>query len=134
MLELREAFAEQEIFFVTYRSARAQELRSTHRVYELANIGANPLRALAALWPAWRILRREQPTTLVSTGAEIAIPFFVVARMLGIRTIFIESWCRVRTASGTGRFLYGFADVFFVQWPQLLAVYGSRARYEGGLL
>ena len=42
MLELREAFAEQEIFFVTYRSARAQELRSTHRVYEHANIGANP--------------------------------------------------------------------------------------------
>lgn len=134
ILELKEAFAGQEVFFVTYRSTRAQELRSEHRVYELANIGTNPACALAALWPAWRILRREQPATLISTGAEIAIPFFVVARVLGIRTIFIESWCRVHTASGTGRFLYRLADVFFVQWPQLLAIYGPRARYEGGLL
>jgi hypothetical protein len=51
-----------------------------------------------------------------------------------IRTVFVESLCRVRTCSKTGKALYPLADAFFVQWPQLQEAYGPKARYEGGML
>lgn len=133
-LQLLEAFEGQDLFFVTYHSRRVEELEQHYRVYALSNIGTSPLRMLRSLPAVWRILRRERPDVLVSTGAEIAIPFFLLAQVMRIRTVFVESWCRVHSPSGTGKVLYPLADVFLVQWPQLLAAYGARARYEGGLL
>lgn len=134
MLELVGAFEGHDLFFVTYRSGRVKELEQHYRVYALDNIGASPLRMLGSLPVTWRVLRRERPGVLVSTGSEIAIPFFILAKVLNIRTVFVESCCRVHNPSGTGKVLYPLADVFLVQWPQLLAAYGSKARYEGGLL
>jgi UDP-N-acetylglucosamine:LPS N-acetylglucosamine transferase len=133
MLHLLEAFEGHDLFFVTYHCQRVTELDRCFRVYALIDIGRNPLRLLGSLPAAWRILRCERPDTLVSTGSEIAIPFFALAKLLHIKTIFVESWCRVRSASGTGRVLYPLADVFLVQWPLLLTAYGPKARYEGGL-
>lgn len=134
MLQLTAAFEGHEVFFVTYRCPRGRELAQRFLVYELEGVGTNPWRIWLRLPAAWRILTAERPAVLVSTGSEIAVPFFVLGRVLGMKTIFVESWCRVNTPSRTGRALYPLADVFLVQWPQLLAVYGAKARYEGGLL
>jgi len=134
ILEMMDAFDGHEVFFVTYHSRRVDELERRYRVYAFPNIGASPFRLFSSLPRAWYILRHEQPDALVSTGSEIAIPFFLCAKVLQVRTIFVESLCRVRTRSRTGRMLYPLADAFFVQWPQLVEAYGPKARYEGGLL
>jgi beta-1,4-N-acetylglucosaminyltransferase len=134
MLSVIEAFEGQEIFFVTYEGMRLEELARHYRAYALKNIGTSPWRLLKSMTVAWRILRRERPDAVVSTGSEIAIPFFVLAKVLRIRSVFIESVCRIHSASGTGKVVYPLADVFLVQWPQTLEAYGTKARYEGGLL
>jgi beta-1,4-N-acetylglucosaminyltransferase len=134
MLELLPAFAGHDVFFVTYRGGRAEELGQSHRVYTLDNIGTSVWRMAASAPVAWDILRRERPGALVSTGSEIAIPFFAFGKVLRIRTVFVESFCRVKTRSGTGKLLYPLADAFLVQWPQLLSLYGAKARYGGGLI
>ena len=134
MLELLEAFEGHRLFFVTYHSRRVKELKRHYQVYALPDIGVSLIRMLSSFPVAWRVLWRERPGALVSTGSEIAIPFFILSKVLRIRTIFVESCCRVHSPSGTGRVLYPLADVFLVQWPQLLAVYGSKACYRGGLL
>jgi beta-1,4-N-acetylglucosaminyltransferase len=134
MLELIAAFEGHELFFVTYQSERVKELMERYPVYALRNIGTNPFLLLSSLPATWSILRREQPDLLVSTGSEIAIPFFMLAKFLRIRTVFIELCCRVTSASKTGRVLYPIADTFLVQWPQLIDIYGAKAKYEGGLL
>ncbi len=79
-------------------------------------------------------IAKERPTIIVSTGSEIAIPFFYLGRLLGIATLFIESWCRVKTPSGTGRLVYPVATHFLVQWEPLLERYGSKARFRGRVL
>jgi UDP-N-acetylglucosamine:LPS N-acetylglucosamine transferase len=80
------------------------------------------------------ILIKEKPDIVISTGAEIAIPSFVFAKIMRIKTIYLESWCRVKTKSGTGRILYFIADVFLVQWPNLINKYGKKAYYKGGVI
>lgn len=131
ILHLMEAFEGHETFFITYDSARTRELE---RKYLLRNIGKNPLLMAYALFSIFRILRKEKPKLIVSTGAEIAIPAFYLAKLFRIKTIFIESWTRVVQPTGTGRIVYPVSDVFLVQWERLLARYGKKAKYEGAMI
>ena len=75
---------------------------------------------LINLWEAFKILRRERPDVLLSTGAGLIVPFSLVARFLfGIKTIYIETMAYVDRPSLTGRAMYYLADFFYYQWPSL---------------
>ena len=131
LLCLKEAFEGHETFFITYDSLRT---RGLERRYLLKNIGTNPLVMAQAFLSMLRILLKEKPKLIVSTGSEIAIPAFYLAKVLGIKTIFIESWTRLDRPTGTGKIVYPVSDVFLVQWERLLSKYGKKARYEGAIL
>jgi beta-1,4-N-acetylglucosaminyltransferase len=134
MLMLVPAFEEHERFFVTYSGTRTESLADQERVYLLQNIGTNPLLMAKAFLRALWILLKERPAIVISTGSEIAIPFSWTGKLLGARIVYIETWSRVRTRSGTGPLVYPVADLFLVQWPDVLRLYGSKARYEGGVV
>jgi beta-1,4-N-acetylglucosaminyltransferase len=55
---------------------------------------------------------------VVSTGAGVAVPFFAVAKLLGIRTVYVEVFDRVDHPTLTGAICYPLTDVFAVQWPE----------------
>jgi beta-1,4-N-acetylglucosaminyltransferase len=122
--------------WATYIAQRTQKLAqsSSETFWLFPNIGTNPLRLLAALFWAWKVLRIERPKVIISTGAEIALPFFYLGKLFGARLIFIESWTRVDQPTRTGRLVYPITDLFLVQWPELLDRYGPRARYAGRIL
>ena len=82
---------------------------------------------------AWRVLGRERPIAVISTGAGLAVPFLLVARLRGIVGVYIESLARVSELSLSGRISYRLAREFLVQWPELATRY-PRARYEGRVL
>lgn len=132
-LRLLEAFEGHDIFFATYHSSRNEELMKIARVYSTQNIGSNIWRMLKAIPWALGILLKEKPNVIFSLGAEVAIPFFYLGKLLRIRTIFIESWSRLSNPSGTGRIIYPVSDVFLVQWEQMLKQCGKKARYEGAI-
>lgn len=56
--------------------------------------------------------------------------FFGVAKT---RTIYVESFARVKSLSLSGRILYLVVDRFLVQWPLLKEKY-SRAEFKGVLV
>ena len=91
---------------------------------------ANLLRNLRL---AWRVVRRERPDVLVSSGAGVAFPFFVVARVLRIKTVYIEVYDRIDLPTLTGRLCYPLASLFLLQWPEQRRFY-PRGRLIGGLL
>ena len=86
---------------------------------------------VAGLQSLWALVR-FRPRAIISTGPGVAVPACVLAKALGVRVIYIETGSRVFALSSSGRILYRFADLFFVQWPELLAQY-PRAIYEGRL-
>lgn len=71
------------------------------------------------LWEAWRILRRECPRVILSTGAGPAVPFAMIGKLLRIPTVFVETCAQVTEPSLTGRLMYYLADRFFYQWKTL---------------
>jgi UDP-N-acetylglucosamine:LPS N-acetylglucosamine transferase len=129
---LSEAFDGHETVYLTYDTLRGRQL--DERKYLFRKIGFNPLVMVLVVLQLIPVLLRERPDAVVTTGGEIAIPALVLAKLFGVETIYVESWCRIRTRSGSGRLLYHVADLFLVQWPQLTDVYGEKARYEGALI
>jgi|SRR5580704_3490258 beta-1,4-N-acetylglucosaminyltransferase len=85
------------------------------------------------LWEAWRILRREKPSLILSTGAGPVVPFALIGKMLKVPTIFVETIAHVQQPSVSGRIMYRLADRFFYQWRSLEKAF-PRATYGGRLV
>lgn len=64
---------------------------------------------------ARRVLRRERPDVVASTGAGLALPFLLLARSHGAVGVWIETWDRVVAPSLTGRLVGPWVDAFVVQ-------------------
>ena len=73
---------------------------------------------------------KEYPDVIVTTGAVVAIPICIYAKLFKKKVIFIESIARVYTPSKTGKILGKIADLFLVQWEEQLKCY-SNATYGG---
>jgi len=114
---LREAYAGHDHFYVVNEPIALPD-DMAGRTYFIRH-AERDWRVLANLVEAWRILRRERPSLLLSTGAGPAVPFAIVARWLRIPVVFVETMTRVRRPSLTGRLMYLLADDFFYQWTEL---------------
>ena len=67
---------------------------------------------------AWRLLRSWRPDVVVSSGAGVAFPFFLLAKLLGKRTVYVEVYDRIDSPTMTGRLCYPFSDLFLLQWEE----------------
>jgi beta-1,4-N-acetylglucosaminyltransferase len=82
---------------------------------------------------AWRLLRRYRPDVVISTGAGVAFPFFVLARLFRAKTVYIEVYDRIDVPTLTGRLCYPLASRFLLQWPAQKRFY-PRGEVIGRLL
>ena len=78
------------------------------------------------------IFLKERPDAVISTGVFVTVPICVFAKLFGKKVIYIESFAKVTSPTKTGRFLYQFADRFYVQWESMLEVYPN-AKCLGGI-
>ena len=132
MLRIIGAFDGKDIFFISYTSSRTNDLQ--YKKYLIENIGKNIFRMFISFFKILSIYINERPDIVVSTGSEIAIPALLLARIMKIKTVYIESWCRVKTKSFTGKLMYFVSSVFLVQWPHMAKEYGKKARFEGSVI
>jgi UDP-N-acetylglucosamine:LPS N-acetylglucosamine transferase len=93
----------------------------------------NAWNALRNFVLAVRTIWRERPSVVVSAGAGVAVPFFIVAWLLRIPTVFIEVYDRIDTATMTGRLCGPFTTRRYVQWESQVACYPD-AEVVGPLL
>lgn len=79
------------------------------------------------------IFIRQRPRIVLSTGSGIALSTCMLGKLFGSRIIYVESGARVTQPSKTGKFMYRYADVFYVQWRGMLKYYPN-AIYVGRLI
>jgi len=72
---------------------------------------------------AIRLLRRYRPDVVVSSGAGVAFPFFLVARALGAHTVYLEVYDRIDIPTLTGRLCYPLSSLFLLQWQDQMQFY-----------
>jgi len=79
-----------------------------------------------------KVYRKEKPDMVICTGVLAMIPICLIAKFSGKKLIYIESFAKVTSGTMTGKFLYKFADQFYVQWKSMLEIYPN-AIYIGGI-
>ena len=77
---------------------------------------------------ARNVLATFKPDVVISTGAAVAFPFFVLARARKIPTVYLEVYDRIDSRTLTGRLCGPFTTKFLTQWPE------QHDLYQGSLL
>lgn len=133
MLALEPAWRDADITWVTLHSRDVEHLLAARDVvYGRGPTNRSVSNLLRNLPFAWRIIRDRRPDAILSTGAGLAVPFFLVGRLLGCRLVYVESLTRTESISTSGRLVYPLAHQFFVQWPGALR--RRRMRFVGRIL
>jgi len=131
MFQIEEAFEGHDTFYLCYD---AETTRAVPNAYRVPNMARNPIEFVKNLFRVFAVFRKERPDLAVSTGAEIALPVALIAKLLRVPMVYIECGAQVAHPSFTGRVMYWLADEFYVQWKELVAVYGPRAKFRGSLI
>jgi UDP-N-acetylglucosamine:LPS N-acetylglucosamine transferase len=119
LLRLRPAFESCNVVYATVKEG--------YRV----DIGDAPFHVVpdANRWDKWalmrsafavfRVLIKERPDIIISTGAAPGFFGVVMGRVLGARTIWVDSIANGETLSLSGHRVKRFANLWLTQWPHL---------------
>lgn len=121
---LKPFWQDKERFWVTFNKEDAQSQLAGELVYHcyyptnrnLWNLIRNTIVAI-------RVLKKEKPDLLISSGAAVAVPFFYLAKLMGKKLIYIEVFDRIEKPTMTGKLVYPIVDRFIVQWEEMKNVY-----------
>jgi UDP-N-acetylglucosamine:LPS N-acetylglucosamine transferase len=90
------------------------------RSYAITDVSADDTwRLLPCAVQLLRILLRERPHAIVTTGAAPGAVAVWLGSMFGIRTVWVDSVANVQRISRAGRLVLARADVFLTQWEHL---------------
>lgn len=116
---LAPAFDGHDVAYLTTDPGHRAEVGSA-RFYSVND--ANRWNKLAVLRCALKILRvllRERPNVVVSTGAAPGYVAIRLARMLQARTVWIDSVANIEELSMSGQMASTATDLCLTQWPHL---------------
>jgi UDP-N-acetylglucosamine:LPS N-acetylglucosamine transferase len=133
MLNLRPAWGDLRRTWVTLAAPDTRTLLdSENHIFAHGPTNRSLKNLMRNMLLAIRVVRRRRPDAVLSTGAGLAVPFFIAGKLYGARLVYVESLTRVRGPSLSGRLVYPLSDHFFVQWPEARA--HERMRCVGRLL
>jgi UDP-N-acetylglucosamine:LPS N-acetylglucosamine transferase len=113
-----------ECCWVTFKTVATELVLKQEKVYwAYSPTNRNIPNLIRNFWLAFYVLWREKPELVLSTGAGVAVPFIILAKLAGVKTAFVESFTRVEELSLSARLVLPFLDVLYVRWEQLQAKY-----------
>lgn len=135
LLMLKPLMRKYDSFIVTEKTKYRAEV-DKEKTYYLIQVNRKEAsfvpRMLANTVKSLRIMFVEKPDVVICTGVLAMVPICLLAKIMGKKLIYIESFAKVTTATETGKLLYKVADQFYVQWKSMLKIYPN-AIYLGGI-
>ncbi|MFT9457216.1 MAG: PssD/Cps14F family polysaccharide biosynthesis glycosyltransferase [Liquorilactobacillus hordei] len=121
---LKPFWEKNERFWVTFDKEDARSLLKKEKVYNcFFPTNRNIKNLIKNTFLAWKILRRERPDVIISSGAAVAVPFFYIGKLFRTKNIYIEVFDRIDKPTVTGKIVYPVTDEFIVQWEEMKKVY-----------
>ncbi len=106
-------------FWVTFKKEDAVSLLNGEKIYwTYYPTNRNIKNLIKNTFLATKILLKERPYVIISTGAGVAVPFFYIGKLLGAKLIYIEVYDRIDSPTLTGKVVYPIVDVFILQWKE----------------
>lgn len=121
---LKPFWHDKERFWATFDKEDARSLLAGEKIYPVYYPSNRSLKALFInTFRAIKILCKERPDLIISSGAAPAIPFFWIGKLMGAKTIYIEVFDRIDKPTIAGKLCYPVTDRFIVQWEEMKQVY-----------
>lgn len=135
ILQLKKLFLKYNRFWITFKGVDVVYYLKKEKVYyAYYPESRNLFNAIRNLYLAIKIFYKERPTHLISSGAGIAVPFFIIGKLFfKTKLIFIEPYDFIAYPSLTGKILYNLVDLFLVQ-HKVQKKWFKKAKYWGSLL
>ncbi len=124
-----------ESFLMTEKTKYITEVKENRNYYVLQINRKEKLLPFKLLWNtivSLQVFIKEKPDVIICTGVLAMIPMCIIMKLFGKKLIYIESFAKVSSQTCTGKFLYKYADQFYVQWESMKAFY-PKAIYLGGI-
>jgi UDP-N-acetylglucosamine:LPS N-acetylglucosamine transferase len=134
LLKLRSLWLGRSVFFVTTVDIGQSKLREDGSVYVVGESNRQqPFRILQVLYRCLRILLRERPKVIMSTGAAAGFIMCFFGKLLGAKIIWLDSIANAGRLSMSGRMIRPFADLILSQWSDVAVRYPN-VEYRGELI
>lgn len=85
---------------------------------------------IPSFFKAIKLIWREKPDAIITTGAAPGLVLLFVGRLLGIKTIWIDSIANAEHLSASGRMASRFASRTYTQWKDLAV---GKIQYAGNV-
>lgn len=133
LLRLRPAWEGFEVAYATVHAHSSTDVPG-HPFYTFIDASRShpPVNFLVVVWQLLRILLDYRPTMIITTGAAPALVAVLAGRLMGARTLWIDSIANSEVLSTSGRIASRIAHDCFTQWPDLAREGGPR--YMGSVL
>lgn len=132
LMQLRDAFADQDTVFVSTHADNAQDVpHNKLRVVTDSNRHRPALLAKTTAEVLWCVLR-ERPDVVISTGAAPGLLAIVFGRVIGAKTVWVDSIANAEEVSLSGRLAVRVAGRSLTQWAHLAKPGGPE--YQGSIL
>lgn len=128
LLRLRPAWDGCRVSYVTTKSGYRDEViqdakersQPTPQFFRVINANRwQKIRLLGQAIGVLLVLLRVRPHVIVSTGASLGFFALKIGKILGARTIWVDSIANVEELSLSGKMAGACADLWLTQWPQL---------------
>lgn len=121
---LKPFWKDKERFWVTFPKEDAKSILEEEKMYACYYpTNRNIKNLIKNTYLAIKILKKEKPDLIISSGAAVAVPFFYIGKLMGAKLIYIEVFDRIDKPTMTGKMVYPIADKFIVQWEEQKKVY-----------
>lgn len=121
---LKSFWEDKKRFWVTFEKEDAKSILKDERKYYCYYPTNRSLKALLINTKlALKVIRKEKPDLIISSGAAVAVPFFYLGKLFGAKLIYIEVFDRIDKPTLTGKLVYPIVDSFIVEWEEMKTVY-----------
>jgi len=79
----------------------------------------NKFKLLVCFFEIIRIIKKEKPAVIITTGAAPGLVAIIAGKVLGVKAIWIDSVANVQELSMSGKFALRIADKVYTQWEHL---------------
>lgn len=121
---LRPAFEGFETAYVSMFPSYAEQVAGS-RYYMVPDASRFDLRSfIPVFFKALGIMLRERPRAVVTTGSAPMLAFILLGRLIGARTLWVDSIANSERMSSSGRMAKRLAHRVISQWPEVAAKEG----------
>lgn len=134
LLEASGNWPQRPSFYITTLQQLAEKLEDLGPTYVIGECNRlHPLKTIAIFFRSLKIIYKERPDVVITTGSLPLALVCLSAKLFGSRIIWIDSIANVEKLSMSGAMVRHFADMFITQWPELTKKY-KHTEYAGTLL